>query len=335
MIPYPYNMVDMGGIDLAEANGTVVEGLYAKIVEAVNACGDTVLYNWKFAGIEIAPQHTQILLGSGELRINTLIQVTEHDAVTVLGLPPAPPPIVPVSPLVVSENGIYNAVPPASGFNPVTVAVPSKILVPLSVTESGEYDPSDYDADGFSQVSVNVSGAQQVEIDSWDFTDENPLVSKNGLTATQYNVEFQSDGAHFYQDGSRIVLPSSLLSALNSYLLVDIAVEVKSMQLQSGRNRRFIILNSTTNGLVYKESGVWTFYNGYWNDSVVQLAEYSDASFNLRRVINSWMPYINGDPILSNPVTQSINTIMLGSSDQSINNAIISSIALYGYNINF
>lgn len=159
MIPYPYNMVDMGGIDLAEANHTVVEGLYAKIVEAVNDCGDVVLYNWKFAGIEIAPQHTQILLDVGALTINILIQVTEQDVVTVLGIAPPPPPIVPVEPLNVHENGVYNATPPASGFNPVNVAVPSKVLISLSVTENGEYDPSDYDADGFSSVTVDVESA--------------------------------------------------------------------------------------------------------------------------------------------------------------------------------
>lgn len=155
MIPYPYNMVDMGGIDLAEANGTVVEGLYDKIVEAVNACGDVVLYNWKFASIGIAPQHTQILLGVGTLTINTLIQVTEQDVVTVLGIEPSPPEI-PVEPLNVYENGVYNAVPPMSGFNPVNVAVPAKVLVPLVVTENGTYDPADYQADGFSSVEVDV-----------------------------------------------------------------------------------------------------------------------------------------------------------------------------------
>lgn len=157
MIPYPYNMVDMGGIDLAEANGTVVDGIYAKIVEAVNACGDLVLYNWKFAGIEIAPQHISILVGEDSLLINSIIQVTELDVVTVLGIDPPPPPIVPVEPLNVYENGVYTATPPSSGFNPVNVSVPAKVLVPLSVTEDGEYNPSDYNADGFSTVSVSVA----------------------------------------------------------------------------------------------------------------------------------------------------------------------------------
>lgn len=123
MIPYPYEMVDMGGIDLAEANHTVVEGLYAKITEAVNACGDVVLYNWKFAGIEIAPYHAEILLGD-PIVINGAVEVTELDEVTVPGLPP---PVVPVEPLEVSENGVYSAEEPLAGFNPVTVNVNSVI----------------------------------------------------------------------------------------------------------------------------------------------------------------------------------------------------------------
>lgn len=127
MIPYSYNMVDMGGVDLAEANGTAVEGLYAKIVEAVNSCGDVVLYNWKFAGIEISPQHTSILLGD-PIIISGAVQVTEQDFVTVPGINPEPPP------------------PP--------------VLVPLSITENGQFSPQDYDADGFSEVTANVPAAQ-------------------------------------------------------------------------------------------------------------------------------------------------------------------------------
>lgn len=135
MIPYPYNMVDMGGIDLAEANGTVVEGIYSKIVEAVNACGDVVLYNWKFAGIEIAPQHTSILLGD-PITINGAVQVTEQDLVTVPGINPDPPE------------------PP--------------VLVHIEITENGEYDSADYDADGFSSVEVNVEeiGSEVVVVET-------------------------------------------------------------------------------------------------------------------------------------------------------------------------
>lgn len=157
MIPYSYNMVDMGGIDLAEANGTVVPGVYEKIVEAMNLCGDLILYNWKFAEISIAPSACTILQQADSILINRLIQVTELDEITVLGIEPPPPPIVPVSPLDVIANGTYEAEPPASGFNPVRVAVPERIPVvePLQVAQNGIYMPP-VGVDGFSPVTVSV-----------------------------------------------------------------------------------------------------------------------------------------------------------------------------------
>lgn len=138
MIPYSYNMVDMGGIDLAEANGTVVEGLYNRLALARNACGDLILYNWKFAEIEIAPGICNTLDAGTSILINGLIQVTEQDEVTVPGINPEPPP------------------PP--------------LLIPIEIDENGHYDPADYNADGFSGVSVDVpitpaSKYQEVEPD--------------------------------------------------------------------------------------------------------------------------------------------------------------------------
>ncbi len=178
MIPYPYNMVDMGGIDLAEANGTVVVGLYAKIFEAVNACGDVVLYNWKFAGIEIAPQHTTILLGD-PIIINGAILVTEQDVVTVPGINPDQPVLVQ---LLAEENGIYSPHDyDADGFSSVEVDVEydPPTLVGISVDSNGTYLPGQYDADGFNSVSVNVTGGNtpltfhlgRLQIDTGEITE--------------------------------------------------------------------------------------------------------------------------------------------------------------------
>jgi hypothetical protein len=157
MIPYSYNMVNMGGIDLAEANGTVVPGIYEKIVEAMNLCGDLILYNWKFAGILISPSACAVLPQAGSILINGLIQVTELDQITVIGLPPPP---VPVVPLEATENGIYEAELPQSGFNPVSVAVPERIPViePLEATANGIYSPT-AGIDGFGPVTVEVEGS--------------------------------------------------------------------------------------------------------------------------------------------------------------------------------
>ena len=165
MIPYPYNMVDMGGIDLAEANGTVVDGLYARIVEAVNACGDVMLYNWKFAGIEITPQHTSILIGD-PIIINGAVQVTEQDEVIVPGINPDPPSPPVLVPLEVSENGQYDPSDyNADGFSEVDVDVEydPPDLVSLSVDSNGDYPASQYGVDGFSSVHVEVeTGAPSI-----------------------------------------------------------------------------------------------------------------------------------------------------------------------------
>lgn len=160
MIPYPYNMVDMGGIDLAEANGTVVEGLYAKIVEAVNACGDVVLYNWKFAGIEIAPQHTSILLGD-PLIINGAVQVTEQDLVTVPGINPT------LVQLSATENGQYDPLDyDADGFSEVSVVVPAPPLTTLTANENGTFlPPAEYA--GFNEVTVAVSGGASADVQAY------------------------------------------------------------------------------------------------------------------------------------------------------------------------
>lgn len=181
MIPYPYNMVDMGGIDLAEANGTVVDGLYSKIVEAVNACGDVVLYNWKFAGIEIAPQHTSILMGD-PIIISGAVQVTVQDEVTVPGINPA------IIPLSVTANGTFSADDyDADGFDPVVVSLPPPVLAALTAESNGLYLPPE-GAAGFSQALVNVGQG-------------------NTILLNEHRIKADSGGTFSYQE--QVAIPSS------------------------------------------------------------------------------------------------------------------------------
>lgn len=63
-----------------------------------------------------------------------------------------------------TENGTYKAVltDQAEGYKEVVVNVPEPapvILESLTATENGTYDPADYMADGFSDVTVNVQGS--------------------------------------------------------------------------------------------------------------------------------------------------------------------------------
>lgn len=175
MIPYPYNMVDMGGIDLAKVSGTVVDGLYDRIIEAANACGDLVFYNWKFAEIEIAPQHTTVLMGN-PITINNAIQVTEQDVVTVHSVSPDPPD------------------PPEPPEPPEP-----KVLIPLSVTDNGMYLPEDYEADGFSSVDVDVDSSSYPAVDS--------LVNGSLKKYSLYGANLESDSIYvdkFLNDYARV-----------------------------------------------------------------------------------------------------------------------------------
>ena len=188
MIPYSYNMVDMGGIDLVEVNGTVVPGIYEKIYDATNDCGDVVLYNWKFAGIDITPQYAQILVGD-PIVINGVIQVTELDQITIVGVGPEPPePPTPV------------------------------VLVPLVATENGTYDPVDYEADGFSSVEVDVP-SPVVTRDACRIL----TTSTGGYDASVSIQEGSFDGYVFTPSGDAVnVLYTTVTSSPRAFDIVSI-----------------------------------------------------------------------------------------------------------------
>lgn len=173
MTPATYKMVDLGGIDLAEINGTPVPGIYSKINSAYNTCRISILCNWKFAGIVIAPSHVLIEKYSDyEYLINDIISVKSDDTISVIGIVPSPT----ISSLSVTENGVYTPEEGVDGFSPVTVNVepPEPVLVPLSASQNGSYSPGTGE-DGFSSVSVAVPPVKvsdNIAI-NWDFT--NPI----------------------------------------------------------------------------------------------------------------------------------------------------------------
>lgn len=68
-----------------------------------------------------------------------------------------PPTHVIAEPLSVSQNGTYTA-PTGKAYTPVTVSVSgSATLIAKSITANGTYNASSDSADGYSQVTVNVS----------------------------------------------------------------------------------------------------------------------------------------------------------------------------------
>ena len=171
-----FNMVDMGGIDIVESQGVAVDGLFSRLLTAIQNCRYQVLYNWKFAKIEIAPSYVELVFDGEKVSINEAITVTEDDVVHVHSLEPEP--VVPViEPLSVTENGMYEAPKGIDGFNPVTVDVAFNV-VPIVVTISGGYN-------GGALVKV--------------FIDNTVIYSGTGNSP--YNLTYTPSEAEFVYDG--------------------------------------------------------------------------------------------------------------------------------------
>lgn len=154
MVPSTYKMVDLGGIDLAEVNGSVVPGIYNKVSSAMNSCRIAIFCNWKFAGIVIAPAHVLISVDeTGGFLVNDLIAISQDDTVKLIGVVPEPA----LKELNATENGEYLPPEGVDGFSPVNVNVPDipPVVEELSVTENGVYTP-EAGVDGFSRVLVDV-----------------------------------------------------------------------------------------------------------------------------------------------------------------------------------
>lgn len=117
MVPDKFDMVDMGGIDLIESQGVAVEGLYQRLVESITLCRYQCLYNWKFNGILIPPSYVEMELRDGSIWINEGVNVDENDVVHIYSLSPSPV----IIPLSVTENGEYYAPVGVNGYNPVNV----------------------------------------------------------------------------------------------------------------------------------------------------------------------------------------------------------------------
>lgn len=286
MIPFSYNMVDMGGIDLAEANHTVVPGLYEILTEAMNACGDVILYNWKFVGIEIVPSPYSILQLEDLITINGLIQVTELDQVTVVGIPP---PIVPVEPLTADANGVYHAQPPSSGFNPVTVAVPPPVIRPKIVTENGVYFTPE-GVDGFNPVDVNVSG------DKKGFE----VYAADGSGGARTNSGWFNNNyfACFFDDNMSSTYTLNGVSATYSTIATG-----KQQILATTRD----VTNQPpipNNALIQKEGSVFTTSHG--------------DSGSYASVVGGWVGYPSGGAIYESAAVGTSNSVTLNSAHETL-----------------
>lgn len=151
IIPDKFNRVDMGGIDVVESQGVVVNGLYQRLVNSISNCKYQCLYNWKFNGIDVAPTYVELIILAGVVKINKNIWVTQDDVIHIYSI--EPPPVVPViEPIEIDQNGIYAAPQGVDGFSPVNVLVES------------EYEQIPYEFFGLATAYQATNGSFYTEL---------------------------------------------------------------------------------------------------------------------------------------------------------------------------
>ena len=186
-VPDRYNIVNLHGTDLAEANGHKVIGLYDAISDALDEDKIEMFYNWRFADIIIPPAYVMVDDSTlGEFVINEEIRVASDDTISIIGV--SRPPII--NSLTVTANGTYAAPLGVDGFSPVIVEVPETpppILVSLRATQNGHYLPG-ANEDGFSEVTVNVPEPVLVSLNASENGVYTPTSGQDGFSEVTVNL---------------------------------------------------------------------------------------------------------------------------------------------------
>lgn len=284
MVPDKFNMVDMGDIDLIEAQGLAVDGLYQKLVESIALCRYQCLYNWKFNGILIPPSYVEMELREGEVWINEGVSVDEEDVVHIYSIEPEPPaPVEPViEPLSVIANGLYEVPSGTDGYNPVSVNVPSEepVIESITITQNGTITvPSG--VDGYNPITVNVASGGLSS--KW----EGSFVSDAGIEATCTSVNIVDEEFSFTTYGGSRFYPNFYFKGNK------IDVEVGVLNITAGNHRRLITaLAREDYGLMYRSGASWALYLGSWvESSITDLNYFNNSKVTVEVSSGVWSVY--------------------------------------------
>ena len=172
----------------------------------------------------------------------------------------------------------------------------------------------------------------------WDFTSATPLVDKvRGVLARQLNVTFSEGGAVYNNVSASIHIP-----ALPYGETIEIDVASSNLTASSSYNRRFVTSGTYMGFILDKSSKKWGFYStqgtettdiddpNYFSGHTLKI--HVDAS-------NKWHIYRDSDLIFEPTATLQLASdnydgssrpvFYVGSSDDSINNVVISAVRVY------
>jgi len=191
---------------------------------------------------------------------------------------------------------------------------------PLVVTENGLIDTTT-----ISSVNVAVP-PQSPYIANYDFT-QSLVDSVNGFTAVLRSSSTRDDsGVHLTTQWSYMITPNRVFACMN----IDLEI---TGSVRGGSDHARLVMFSNNSGLIYRNTGIWSFYNSIdWSDSSITDFNYFDDHV-LRVFIDStyhWHIYRDNDLVFEPAlVADSGGPLWLGSSSSSFYTTTIKSLKVY------
>lgn len=231
------------------------------------------------------------------------------------------------------QNGVTNVksyasanvqVPNSYGVEDEGKVVSNGVLVAqgsLTITENDTYDTTLK-----NEVVVSVSGGGGSDADfEIDFTK---------IQKTNHDVTFDSDGAKFNTTTGFFSIQDLVDFYYDTNNGITIELDIASMQLPSSSSHQRFVMGDDSDGLIFRSTGVWAFYSSTWQDGTFEGA--NDGSFFdnctlkiYRDTSLKWHFYKDGVLFFEPSKTLGLNTARIGSSSQSIQNAVITKLRVY------
>ena len=237
-----------------------------------------------------------------------------------------------------TQNGTYN---PGSGkaYKPVTVNVQPD-LQSKTATENGTVLP-DAGYDGLSSVIVNVSGGGgSTLIANWDFTQSLTDSVSGMVAALNGGCTQDSGGLHFTEARQYATLDDG--SKMIWFTDRTIEIDFAYMDLQGNNDYHYTLITNDAPtisgawGFLYRNTGVWAFYDGNWHDSSIPNKNYwSNKTLGIY-LTPSNEAKVYADGVLVNTITyaNSVRRVIIGngrtqSSGGQIHNTTITGCRIY------